>query len=255
MTFLAEEGDVLAYTCTKQRDIEPFKKILVKIERVEAEDSVVLEWVDRAEDSGELKPKAREALAVLDTHFADDGASATAWLKTSGLTEATFYRHRADLMKRKLVEKVGQRHVLTGQGREALGLPPIEPADPKAITLTELSNGSHESDPTDIGVTLTTLTTLRGESSESSDGRVAPPSGRPKNGVLNAAVDEIDDLPWDAAENYHDDDSGGARTINLVPAPPEPRESEPWLRCSSCCELEAICLEHAAAYAARGRIS
>ena len=182
-------------TCSKMKDAEPFKKLVLRLVPVAGTDSCVLEYDDNRE-TDELPPKARELLGILDSHFTGDGATSTQWLKAAGLIEPTFYRHRARLVKDGYVTKTGHRHALTHLGRNALGLPPSETEGSEAITIIELSRDSHESNPQAPASPITTITTLKGDSDRRAESGPIVSPGRPSNGVHNAAIDDMEELPW-----------------------------------------------------------
>jgi hypothetical protein len=120
MMFVKAEGDLLTLTCEKQKDAAPFPKTLLRL--VPILESCAVFTADGAPQlrGDELTGKQAETLALLRTHFLEAGATASEWLKVSGLPERTFYDARTALVRRGYVaapEKPrGGRYNLTEQG-------------------------------------------------------------------------------------------------------------------------------------------
>jgi hypothetical protein len=195
MIKVASDGTTTRLTCIKQKDDEEFKPVTLRLQHVEDTESCILEY-DDDRFTGELRPKARELLEILETHFSDDDApSSSAWLKASRQADPTFWRSRRDLIRGGYVAKDGRSHALTALGRQTLGLPEKSSDND---TVTTLSPDCHDSNPKAAATTITTITTLRGDSDSSADSRAGVLSGRPRNGVyevVNAATDDIGELP------------------------------------------------------------
>jgi hypothetical protein len=194
---MSGDGTTARLTCVKQKDAEEFAPITLRLRPVEGTESCVLEYADYR-DNDELGPKARDLLELLDSHFDAEGASATAWLKVSGLPDRTFYRAKNQLIRGRFAEKKGVHYTLTRLGREAIGLPDEDDAADVTATAKVLPSNCHGSNPEAVLTTATTATTRKGGSGSSSDSGATVLSGRPGNGVyevVNAATDDIGELP------------------------------------------------------------
>jgi hypothetical protein len=194
---MSGDGTTTRLTCIKQKDAEEFKPITLRLRPVEGTESCVLEYADYR-DNDDLGPKARDLLELLDSHFDAEGASATAWLKVSGLPDRTFYRARNQLIRGHYAEKNGVHYTLTRLGREAIGLPDEDDVAEVTATAKVLPSNCHGNNPEPVPTTATTATTRKGGSGSSSDSGAAVLSGRPKNGVyevVNSATDDIGELP------------------------------------------------------------
>jgi hypothetical protein len=120
------DGDQRTLTCEKQKDGPEFKPIAFRL--VPTLGSCVIALGEGRDSNGRITitPQQRQALTILSTHFLDDGASATQWMKASGLADASFYRVRSDLVGDGYVARVGDgkgaRYVLTDSGRAAIAI-------------------------------------------------------------------------------------------------------------------------------------
>jgi hypothetical protein len=124
MMLLKTEDERITLTCTKQKDLPHFDSVELRL--VKVAESCVLLTADRAPQLSpdELTEKQVEALRLLRTHFLDDGATATAWMKASGFPERTFYDARTALVRKGYVTAPtrprGGRYTLSRRGEEFL---------------------------------------------------------------------------------------------------------------------------------------
>lgn len=119
---VAAEDGVIRLTCEKQKDAEQFSPMNLKLVAIEGTESAILTLTAPGEGGGTLSEKSLALLMVLRTHFLEEGASASTWLKASGLTEPTFFRHRTTLSRGGYVSLDKKRYTLTAEGRSALAL-------------------------------------------------------------------------------------------------------------------------------------
>lgn len=101
-----ENGGGIIVRCIKAKDDPEPEELTVKLVPVDGTPSCVLELTDT---TGEVSESAKKVLVILADHFPlTEGASTTAWLKASGMTERTFYRARTILIQNKFVAKDGK---------------------------------------------------------------------------------------------------------------------------------------------------
>jgi AAA domain len=122
MLAVTKDGDSVTIACAKQKDAADFDEI--KLRMVLVGDSCVLELAPETSQTDGPTGAARTLLEVLAEAFDEDGASYTRWLKASRLDERTFGRARNMVIKKKWVEKRGERrngrYFLTDAGRATL---------------------------------------------------------------------------------------------------------------------------------------
>lgn len=118
--------DAITLSCEKQKDGPAFNPILLSL--TPAAGSCVIE-LQSYRDSSRVRaitPQQRQALTVLSRDFLSDGASATNWLKASGIPDASFYRVRSSLVREGYVEErpVGRykRYVISPSGQSAIAI-------------------------------------------------------------------------------------------------------------------------------------
>ncbi|MBA2671629.1 MAG: AAA family ATPase, partial [Gemmatimonadetes bacterium] len=120
MMLARKEGELITVSCEKMKDAPHFPKMHLRLVRVA--DSVVVFTAERAPavNPDELTEKQAEILALLRTHFLENGATASEWLKSSGVPERTFYDARTALVRKGYVnapeQPKGGRYTLTERG-------------------------------------------------------------------------------------------------------------------------------------------
>jgi predicted transcriptional regulator len=139
MLYLKVDLGLLSLVCNKQKDAAQFSNIKFGLKVIElpggASSCVITETAEAVMGSPSdpskpvvQNPNYRKALEVLAKNFPSDGATATQWMKETGLVEKTFYRARENLERLGLVEKSGEgqgaRYGLTDTGRKVLSLSP-----------------------------------------------------------------------------------------------------------------------------------
>ena len=113
----AEPGDLgkLTLKCEKQKDAEPFSKIVLLRRTIKLDgggSSCVLDSFDEAIAGmmPENDAKSEKALTILQEKFDSGGATASKWQRAcegEGIPQKTFYRRLEKLLEAKLVEKDG----------------------------------------------------------------------------------------------------------------------------------------------------
>jgi predicted transcriptional regulator len=121
MFFLRATGDTVTLTCEKQKDLAPFDRVNLRLQTVE-ESAVLVTAKKSWQLAGEeLAEKVLATLALLPTHFPENGALASEWLEASGLRDRTFFRYRTTLVAKGYVQEPsegrGGRYTLTEKGK------------------------------------------------------------------------------------------------------------------------------------------
>jgi len=129
-----DEGRQLV--CRKQKDAEGFSSMAFRL--VAGHGSCIVQGASSGEGSSEqagpdaLTPKRVQALRALRDSFTDRGATATEWLKASGLSDRTFYRVRTWATRNGYAtESARGRITLSPSGRYATTAKPLPPLLPK----------------------------------------------------------------------------------------------------------------------------
>jgi hypothetical protein len=121
MFFLRATGDTVTLTCEKQKDLAPFDRVNLRLQTVEESAVLVTAKSSPQLASAGLTEKQIETLALLRTHFPENGALVSEWLEASGLRDRTFYDYRTLFVTRGYVqeppERRGGRYTLTDRGK------------------------------------------------------------------------------------------------------------------------------------------
>ena len=124
LLFLKKQGDRVALTCEKQKDGPLFDKTWFRILSVDESAVLVTAKGGLQLQSEELSDIQGEVLALLQTHFPEEGATSTRWKKTSienGGNESTFHYSVNQLVARGYVvkpeQKRGGKYTLTDEGK------------------------------------------------------------------------------------------------------------------------------------------
>jgi hypothetical protein len=127
---IVRTGTTATFTCEKQKDAAEFQPLAFRLRPVEGTESCVLELTDhrpnpKARTESNLRPKARELLAVLASGFKDEGATTADWRAKSGQPSNTYNDGRKALLRLGYVEyddANGGRYTLTDLGRAEIKL-------------------------------------------------------------------------------------------------------------------------------------
>ncbi len=125
MFFLRATGDTVTLTCEKQKDLAPFDRVNLRLQTVEESAVLVTAKGGLAVTSDSLAEMPLATLALLQSYFLEDGATATQWKKAaSRVAPRTFYLYLKLLVGRGYVqepaEKRGGLYTLTVKGKGLL---------------------------------------------------------------------------------------------------------------------------------------
>jgi predicted transcriptional regulator len=124
MMFLKAEGSDLTLSCEKQKDAAPFPKLHARLSTFGDSCAVLTAKSALQLTADGLTEKQLETLALLQTHFLENGATAKEWMAASNVSDRTFYNYRTVLVKGGYVaapsKDRGGRYVLTDLGTRTL---------------------------------------------------------------------------------------------------------------------------------------
>jgi AAA domain-containing protein len=124
MISLDSVGDDITVTCEKQKNAPPFGRFALQL--VPSSESCVLQPTEAASpDPTRLGSQELAGLRALGT-FGSNGARSGEWLRATGLSQSTFYRHRLKLVQGEYVDQQGDRYYLTEGGKTAVAATPSQ---------------------------------------------------------------------------------------------------------------------------------